>query len=96
MMVWMAHRLESSEALSLVPRSLWKEITLGLVSNSRVSVEELETDNYVSEALELGTLANAWHNVEAGRRRYKHVMTLPTRHPRSLTLSICSSTRLTT
>ena len=41
-------------------------ITLGIVSFSRVSVEELETDNSVSKALDLATLANAWHNVMAG------------------------------
>ena len=33
-------------------------ITLGIVSHSRVSVEELESDNSVSEALDLATLAD--------------------------------------
>ena len=50
----------------------------GIVSYSRVSVEELESDNSVSEALDLTTLANTRHNVEAGCRQYKHFMTLPT------------------
>ena len=71
-------------------------ISLGVVSYSRVSVEELETDNSVSEALDLATFANAWHNVEVVCRQYKHIMTLPSRHPQSMTLSTCSSTRLIT
>ena len=46
-----------------------------------VSVGELEPSNSVSEELDLATLANAWHNVEAGCRQYKRITTLPTRHP---------------
>ena len=53
-------------------------ITLGIVSYSRVSVEELDTDNSMSEALDLATLANSRHNVEAVCRQFKHIMTLPT------------------
>ena len=71
-------------------------ISLGVVSYSRVSVEELETNNSVSEALGLATLADAWHNVEAGCRQYKHIITLPSRHPQSMTLSTSSLKRLTT
>ena len=82
MILWMAHRPGFSHTLSLVPRSLSMKmpatITLSIVSFSRVSVEELETDNSVSEALDLATLANTRHNVEAGCRQYKQIVTLPT------------------
>ena len=42
----------------------------------RVSVGELVYGHFSVGELDLATLANAWHNVEAGCRHHKRIMTL--------------------
>ena len=93
-------RRASSHTLRLVSRALWTgmsaTITLDIVSHSRVSAGELEPSNSVSEELDLATLANDWHNVEAGCRQYKRITTLPTRHPLVCDTVFNASDNLTT
>ena len=73
----MTHRAGPSHTLRLVSRSRWTglsaTITLDIVSHSRASVRKLEPSNSVSEELDLATLANACHNVEAVCRQCKRI-----------------------
>ena len=87
-LIWVTeHRAGSFHKLSLVPRLPWTgmsaTITLDIVFHSQVCVGEKNTGDSVSEELDLVTLGN---------RGAKN----PTRHPHSLTLFTCFSTRLTT